>query len=128
MIHIEINPHRKVNAFTNEFNELFPALFLRIYYRPAEKSDHSKRAHLQKEHFAEKAHDLLSDCQIRPKSGTLDFYAEMTVHQFKDLLENDFGIHAEIYQKSGKNERSSLPVPSENPLFEANFEVHKNQD
>jgi hypothetical protein len=124
MLNIEISSQRKVSSFTNEFNELFPHLLLKLYYKAAAKSDHSKHAHLHREHFAEKPRDILSDCQEKKADGTLQFHAEMSVNKFKDLLENDFGIHAEIYHESGKKQWSTLPVPAENPLFESNFETH----
>ena len=124
MIKIEILSERKVSSLTNEFNELFPHLLLKLYYKAAAKSDHSKHAHLHHEHFAEKPRDILSDCQEKKVDGTLAFHAEMSVQKFKSLLENDFGIHAEIYHQSGKHQWSTLPVPSENPLFESNFETH----
>ena len=124
MIKIEILSERKVSSLTNEFNELFPHLLIKLYYKAAAKSDHSKHAHLHHEHFAEKPRDILSDCQEKKVDGTLAFHAEMSVQKFKSLLENDFGIHAEIYHQSGKHQWSTLPVPSENPLFESNFETH----
>lgn len=124
MLKIEILSERKVSSLTNEFNELFPHLLLKLYYKAAAKSDHSKHAHLLREHFAEKPRDILSDCQEKKVEGTLEFHAEMSVQKFKSLLENDFGIHAEIYHQSGKHQWSTLPVPSENPLFESNFETH----
>ena len=124
MIKIEILSERKGSSLTNEFNELFPHLLLKLYYKAAAKSDHSKHAHLHHEHFAEKPRDILSDCQEKKVDGTLAFHAEMSVQKFKSLLENDFGIHAEIYHQSGKHQWSTLPVPSENPLFESNFETH----
>lgn len=124
MHNIKISPERKVSSFTNEFNELFPHLLLKLYYKTAAETDHSKHAHLQHEQFAEKPRDILSDCQEKKAVGILRFHSEMSVHSFKDLLENDFGIHAEIYHESGKNQWSTLPVPTENPLFESNFETH----
>jgi hypothetical protein len=124
MLKIEILSERKVSSLTNEFNELFPHLLLKLYYKAAAKSDHSKHAHLHREHFAEKPRDILSDCQEKKVEGTLEFHAEMSVQKFKSLLENDFGIHTEIYHQSGKHQWSTLPVPSENPLFESNFETH----
>lgn len=124
MIKIEILSERKVSSLTNKFNELFPHLLLKLYYKVAAKSDHSKHAHLHRERFAEKPHDILSDCQETKVDGTLEFHAEMSVQKFKSLLEKDFGIHAEIYHQAGKHQWSTLPVPSENPLFESNFETH----
>lgn len=124
MLNINISSERKVSSLTNEFNELFPHLQLKLYYKTAAKTDHSKHAHLQREHFAEKPRDLLSDCQEKKVEGILSFHSEMSVHIFKKLLENDFGIHAEIYHEAGKHQWSTLPVPSENPLFESNFETH----
>jgi hypothetical protein len=124
MLKINILPERKVSSLTNEFNELFPHLQLKLYYKTAAKTDHSKHAHLHREHFAEKSRDLLSDCQEIKAEGILQFHAEMSVSKFKALLEKDFGIHAEIYHEAGKHQWSTLPVPSENPLFESNFETH----
>lgn len=121
---IEITPERKVSSFTNEFNELFPHLSLKLFYKTADKNDHSKHAHLQREHFAEKLRDILSDCQEKKAAGILQFHSEMSAKKFKDLLENDFGIHAEIYHEAGKHQWSTLPVPADNPLFESNFETH----
>lgn len=124
MHNLNISSERKVSSFTNEFNELFPHLQLKLYYKSAAKTDHSKHAHLHREHFAEKPRDILSDCQEKKVEGILRFHSEMSVHIFRKLLENDFGIHAEIYHEAGKHQWSTLPVPSENPLFESNFETH----
>jgi hypothetical protein len=124
MLKIAILSERKVSSLTNEFNELFPHLLLKLYYKAAAKSDHSKHAHLHREHFAEKPRDILTDCQEKKVEGTLQFHSEMSVQKFKSLLENDFGLHAEIYHRSGKHQWSTLPVPAENPLFESNFETH----
>ena len=111
MHNLNISHERKVSSFTNEFNELFPHLQLKLYYKSAAKTDHSKHAHLHREHFAEKPRDTLSDCQEKKVEGILRFHSEMSVHIFRKLLENDFGIHAEIYHEAGKHQWSTLPVP-----------------
>lgn len=124
MLKIEISNQRKVNAFKSDFNELFPHLEIQLYYKSAPRHAHSKHAHLHREHFAEKPRDFILDCREQKNEGTLEFHAEMTIQQFKDLLNEKFGLHCEIYQHVGKGHWSTLPVPAENPLYEANFEIH----
>mgnify|MGYP000002550104 FL=1 len=124
MIHLEIYQHRKISALQADFNAFFPFLLLELYYKEAPRSDHSKHAHLQKEHFAHKTRDLIEACTVNKKEGLFAFDPQITAKDFKNQLANEFGLNCEIYHRVGKNEWSTFPVDGAYQLDEAPFQLH----
>ena len=124
MIHLEIYQHRKISALQADFNAFFPFLLLELYYKEASRSDHSKHAHLQKEHFAHKTRDLIEACTVNKKEGLFAFDPQITAKDFKNQLANEFGLNCEIYHRVGKNEWSTCPVDGAYQLDEAPFQLH----
>lgn len=124
MIHLELFKQRKVQALSADFSTFFPDLLLYLYYKPAQPHDQAKHAHLRHTKLANGQKDLIADCTSSHKEGLFVFDPYSTVKQFRAQLLDEYGLHAEIFQRVGKHEWSTFSAPDEYVLNEKPFMLH----
>lgn len=78
------------------FNDEFAFLKIVFFSRPHKEHDGSKANYLLNDRDCP-----LSQLTSLKREGALDIDAKMTVWQLENQLEEDFGLHVQVFRKSG---------------------------
>ena len=114
---IEIANSRTLQEIQVEFNEYFPHLKIQFYqmdkFFPGSFTDL----------FVETGDEKLSTFRIKNISGYLYLNEDLYVQELKDTIYDNFGLKAEIFQKTDLNQWSQNPIENNQLLREINFEI-----
>ena len=90
---IQINDHRKIFAFQEEFNKFFPDLKIEFLGKP------SKVGNPPSEKLV-KPTKTLGDCRVVHNKGALTLSATSTISDLKQTLADTYGLSAVFFRRS----------------------------
>ena len=93
---IHVSADKTIAQIQEEFSKVYPYLKLVFFSKPhkAYKGSHAK--------FLITDHDrLLGSMEKKPRSGDLYIEVEMPTWQVERLFEEEFGLHVQVFRKSG---------------------------
>ena len=108
---IVINNFRKVFAIQEEFSAMFPGLKIGFHAKASKEGD--APSHKLIMHGGR----TLQDCRTVSRKGTIEILPSMNISELKNNFRNEYGLSAEIFQKSGNHEN---PVGDNLTLAETN--------
>lgn len=93
---IHVSPEKTISQIQEEFTEVFPFLKLVFFSKPhkAYKSSHAK-------FLISETGRTLGSMEKQPKNGDLYIELEMPTWQLERLFEEEFGLHVQVFRKSG---------------------------
>lgn len=93
---IHVSPEKSISQIQEEFAEVFPFLKLVFFSKPhkAYKSSHAK-------FLISETGRTLGSMEKQPKNGDLYIELEMPTWQLERLFEEEFGLHVQVFRKSG---------------------------
>lgn len=93
---LTIAPDQTIARIQEDFQSAFPYLKLAFFSKPhkAFKSSHAK-------FLITDPHKKLGDLLKPDLSGVVGVFPEMHVWQLEQLLEKEFGLHVQVFRKSG---------------------------
>ncbi len=94
--HIEIKKHKKIIELQEQFNKYFPFLQIEFFF---ERHVSGKGTHKNKVISSDKR---LGQVQLINGEGVIKLSKTMTVEKLEKLLEDDFGLFAQVFRKSGE--------------------------
>lgn len=93
---ITLDKTKTIRDVQKEFSESFPFLKIEFFTRP-----HSRGMGSEKKHMKDGA-ALLADLNQTGSSGEIHIAGEMTVAQLEQMFEASFGLHVQVFRRSGK--------------------------
>lgn len=93
---IHVSPEKTIAGIQEEFSKVYPYLKLVFFSKPhkAYKGSHAK--------FLITDHErTLGSMEKKPRSGDLYIEVEMPTWQVERLFEEEFGLHVQVFRKSG---------------------------
>ena len=114
---IDINNHRKVFAIQEEFNQVYENLQLLFYEKP------SKPGGTSSDEIMDKSSKTLAACRAIDHAGFISITPEMTVGELKQHFSDVFELTIDIFQRTGKNTWSKIPVIESETLKSLNIEI-----
>lgn len=91
-----IQGSKTIGQVQKVFNDQFNFLKLVFFSRPHQAYEGSKAELILRDPAR-----LLRDCGAFSGDGAMDVLPEMSVWQLERQLENDFGLHVQVFRKSG---------------------------
>mgnify|MGYP007130725738 FL=1 len=93
---IHVSPEKTIAQIQEEFAQAFPFLKLVFFSKPhkAYKSSHAK-------FLISETGRTLGSMEKQPKNGDLYIEMEMPTWQLERLFEEEFGLHVQVFRKSG---------------------------
>ncbi|WP_235296427.1 hypothetical protein [Portibacter marinus] len=93
---MEITTHKTTEQIKTEFQTIFPNLKIEFYRKKHETYQGSKdELKINQDMELEKLNPMLLN-------GEIDIDSEMTVAELENAFENKFGLHIQVYRKSGE--------------------------
>ncbi len=92
---IQINDHRKIFAFQEEFNKFFPHLKIEFLAKP------SKVGNPPSGKMIKGTSKRLGDCRVVHSKGELTLSPSMTATDLKQTLSDIYGLSIIIFRRSG---------------------------
>ncbi len=94
---LTVNDHKLISAVQEEFNSFFPYLKIEFFRKPHEKGEGSARKNM---------YDADTPVnKIISRKGTdtapVPVNGSMKVHEFEKSLKTQFGLHVQVFRKSG---------------------------
>ena len=90
-----VNKDTHIIEIQNQFSYAFPHLRLEFFKVKHEKSMGSPAA------FKYKHDHTLSELNPQIEEGRIEWSGDMTVNELETYLEEKFGLHVQVYRKSG---------------------------
>lgn len=92
---MKINGKMSVMEIKAQFRELFPLLKIEFYNK--------KHAHFKGSKSGDEINEALVLSKLNPdiKNGIINIDENMTVDEFETIMEKDFGLHVQVFRKSG---------------------------
>lgn len=94
--HIEIRKQKKIVELQEQFNKYYPFLRIEFFF---ERHVSGKGTHINKIITNDKR---LGQVQLINGEGVIKLSKTMTVEKLEKLLEDDFGLFAQVFRKSGE--------------------------
>ncbi len=91
-----IDDKRTIGDLQKDFSYEFPYLRLEFLSHPFPEGIKNIKKELHK------GGEKIGDCRKVHKSGTVVLSNDMTVAQLEQLFENEYGLHLQVFRKSGK--------------------------
>lgn len=92
---LTVSPDRTVQELKSEFHGYFPFLKIEFFSKPHGTGGSSNRADMAD--GSTKLADLMGD----HAGGSVEFSALTTVHSLEQEFSNAFGLHMQVFRKSG---------------------------
>jgi hypothetical protein len=94
-LQLVVDDHRTIAAVKEDFNKAFPYLKIEFFKQPHGPGQGSARKNMYD--------DSVEIRLIRKKPGSdrAEIRSAMKVHDFEKQLESDFGLHVQVFRKSG---------------------------
>lgn len=93
---LHVNEHTSLKELKSQFQNWFPYLKLEFFRKPHGHSQGSPIKELLSDSLAVK------DANPQYKEGDLKISRTMTVEALEDAFEDNFGLHVQVFRKSGK--------------------------
>jgi hypothetical protein len=93
---IQVSSGMTIAALQQAFSECFPNLALAFFSKPHEIFQSSPVKYLLTE-----SNTPLERIEKHPHNGTVEVFADMTVADLEQLFEQEFGLHVQVFRKSG---------------------------
>ena len=93
---IHVSQEKTIAQIQEEFSKVYPYLKLVFFSKPhkAYKGSHAK-------FLITETDQSLGSIEKKPKSGDLYIEVEMPTWQVERLFEEEFGLHVQVFRKSG---------------------------
>ena len=91
---IDINDHRKIFAFQEEFQNLFPHLKVEFLSKPSRTGGPASKKIM-------KNSKTLGDCRLEHNKGELTLFPGMAASDLMQTLRDTYGLSVILYRKSG---------------------------
>lgn len=91
---IDINDHRKIFAFQEEFNSLFPHLKVEFLSKPSRAGSAASKKIMRNS-------KTLGNCRLEHNKGELTLLPAMTASDLMQTLRDTYGLSVILYRKSG---------------------------
>jgi len=92
---MEINKNKTTNQIKDEFASMFPHLKLEFFKKKHSENEGNKKKQMIEENLS------LSSLIENKNEGFFIIASDMTVSSVEQSFENNFGLHVQIYRKSG---------------------------
>lgn len=93
---IQITKGMTIAALQQAFSECFPNLALAFFSKPHEVFQSSPVKYLLTD-----SNTTLERIERQPRNGAVDLYADMTVAELELFFEQEFGLHVQVFRKTG---------------------------
>jgi hypothetical protein len=93
-----IQGSKTIGGIQKEFNDQFPFLKLVFFSRSHQAHEGSKAELILRDPAR-----VLFDCGVFSGDGALEIRPDMSVWQLERQFENDFGLHVQVFRKSGSS-------------------------
>lgn len=90
-----IDDNRRISELQDEFNALYPYLKIEFLKHPYTSTPHN----LKKDTYP--ANVMLRDCRMNHSSGVISLVDDMKVSEFEKLLNESYGLYAQVFRQSG---------------------------
>ena len=97
MHNLIIDEQQTIEIVQKQFNEVFPFLKIEFF-----KEKHHKGIGTEKKNMYVNKNEYLFIIAHQDKSGQIQLGGNLTVQKLEELFENNFGLHVQIFRKSGK--------------------------
>lgn len=121
---ISIGPDTTLVEIQGAFQQAFPYLKIEFFTKShrAFKGSHAK-------FLIQDLDQKLRDVLLAPKTGTLEITPEMPTYQAENLFEEKFGLHVQVFRKSGEtwlvtSVTDKLSLAKQNAKGQASEHVH----
>lgn len=94
---LQISPDKTIGVLQAEFSEAFPGLKIVFFSKP-----HGVQKGSAAKFLVQQPDILLSQLSPQLKSGSVTVEPSLVVSQFEQALETDFGLHMQVFRKSGR--------------------------
>lgn len=92
---IHIDNDQKLESIKAAFSELFPFLKLEFFKKAHSEGDSSPKSEMITEDL------LVGEIRNESKEGVVELGPELKVGELEQLFEDEYGIHAQVFRKSG---------------------------
>ena len=97
MQNLIINEQLTIEVVQKQFNKVFPFLKIEFF-----KEKHQKGIGTEKKNMYVNRNEYLFVIGHQDKSGQIQLDGNQTVQQLEEIFETNFGLHVQIFRKSGK--------------------------
>ena len=92
-----INEQLTIEVVQKQFNKVFPFLKIEFF-----KEKHQKGIGTEKKNMYVNRNEYLFVIAHQDKCGQIQLEGNQTVEQLEEIFETNFGLHVQIFRKSGK--------------------------
>ncbi len=93
---IDINSNNTLEKLQQSFNSVFPFLKIEFFTQAHEKGKPSAAKYMVN------PKKTIGDLSKTGSNGSVDVRDSMTVFEFEKLFEDRFGLHVQVFRKSGR--------------------------
>jgi hypothetical protein len=93
---IDLEDRKSLGQIQQEFSALFPYLKIEFFSKPHDAGKGSEKKYMRT------ANELLRDVAVRINGTTLEVEGEMTVAQLEEVFRTRFGLHVQVFRRSGR--------------------------
>ncbi|MFN8776245.1 MAG: hypothetical protein ACK5XV_05695 [Flavobacteriales bacterium] len=93
---IELEDRKNLGQVQQEFSTLFPYLKIEFFSKPHAAGKGSEKKYIRG------ASELLQDTAVNINGTPLEIFPEMTVAELEGIFESRFGLHVQVFRRSGK--------------------------
>lgn len=94
---LQIFPEKTIATLQSEFSEAFPGLKMVFFSKP-----HGVQKGSAAKFLVQQPDMLLSQLSPQIKAGSITVEPNVVVAQLEQALETDFGLHMQVFRKSGR--------------------------
>ena len=101
---IQVSKDKTIAQLQEEFTGVFPYIKLVFFTKPLKAYKGSPAKFLVSDRDV-----MLGSLEKKPHSGVLYLEPEMPTWQVERLFEEEFGLHVQVFRKSGRGNRCPAP-------------------
>lgn len=91
-----ISDNKTIKNLQDEFNKRFPLLKIEFFSKPHSKGEPSPKSYIRN------SSKTLGECRKSNSFGTLKISDKQKVSELEEILQEQFGLSAQVFRKSGK--------------------------